>query len=116
MTKKERNNLEVKRYRQRNYDKVRLINRSCTLKRQFGITLEEYQKLFESQQGLCAICSQPESVVDWRSKEVKRLAVDHCHKTGKIRGLLCTNCNHGLGKFKDNPMLLQKALDYLCVY
>jgi Recombination endonuclease VII len=64
-------------------------------------------ELFERQNGTCAICGREE----W--EKVKVLGVDHDHKTGRVRGLLCTDCNMGLGKFKDDPALLRKAIKYL---
>lgn len=70
----------------------------------YGITLEQYNEMFKKQDGKCAICLKTED---------RRLAVDHCHKTGKVRQLLCTNCNQGLGQFFDDKDLLQKALNYL---
>ncbi len=78
------------------------------LKRIYGITLEEYQEIWDIQQGLCAICKKPES-----SQKGKKLAVDHDHSTNKIRGLLCFNCNTAMGGFKENKELLRKAADYL---
>lgn len=78
------------------------------LKRKYGIDKIEYQKLFNNQKGLCAICKNPETK--------KKLAVDHCHSTGIIRGLLCMNCNNGLGRFKDNPKRLQQAIVYLTTH
>jgi len=76
------------------------------LKSQYGLSLAEYQELLESQGGVCKICKQP-------CNSGKRLAVDHCHLTGKIRGLLCTCCNTGIGKFRDSPELLLAAVEYL---
>jgi len=75
------------------------------LKKKFGISLDEYNQLYKKQNGLCAICGNPENG--------KKLSIDHCHKTDKIRGLLCQCCNWGLGSFKDNPKLLNKAIEYL---
>ena len=75
------------------------------LKRTYGISLEEYESLLESQDNVCKICKT--------EKIGKHLAVDHDHKTGKIRGILCENCNRGLGMFKDSPELLQNAIQYL---
>lgn len=81
--------------------------------RKYGITGVQYNDLFEKQNHLCAICNKPESSVDGRTKKVRRLAIDHCHVTGKVRGLLCSSCNHGLGRFKDDIELLKKAIYYL---
>lgn len=70
----------------------------------YGITEEQYQTLWFQQDGKCAICKQPSD---------KRLHIDHCHLSKKVRGLLCGPCNRGLGLFKDNPDLLIAAKDYL---
>lgn len=89
------------------------IIKSIELKKRFGIGLEEYQILSETQQNVCAICKQPEKSVDHRTKKVRYLAVDHCHTTGKIRGLLCSDCNTALGLLKDSVGNLQSAIEYL---
>jgi hypothetical protein len=75
------------------------------LENEFGLTPEDYWEMFDRQGGQCAICR---CVPDW-----KRLAVDHDHETGEIRGLLCNQCNCGLGFFKDDPALIMQALGYL---
>lgn len=77
------------------------------LKRHYGMTKEEYEVLFKSQNGVCAICSKPQS-------KGRRLAVDHDHETGEVRGLLCDGCNPGIGYFKNDPELLHVAANYLC--
>jgi hypothetical protein len=82
--------------------------RFLALKRTFGISKEEYTALLAEQNGRCAICGGGETSV--RSKH---LAVDHCHTSGVIRGLLCSTCNAGLGCFKDRPDLLSGAIHYL---
>ncbi len=69
------------------------------------MTYQEFKKLLKKQGGKCAICRMFE--------KKRRMSVDHCHKTGKVRGLLCRTCNIGLGQFKDNPELLKKAIKYL---
>lgn len=73
--------------------------------RKYGVTVNQYNKMLEGQQGVCRICNDPPSR--------RHLCVDHCHETGKIRGLLCVPCNAGLGNFKDNPDLLEEAKRYL---
>jgi hypothetical protein len=87
-------------------------SKGYNLKRHFGLTLQEYEEMERAQGGACAVCGKPEHVVD-KAGRLRNLAVDHCHKTGKIRGLLCTNCNKALGHFKDDPVLLQRAIEYL---
>jgi len=83
------------------------------LKRRFGISLEDYEAMLEKQNGVCAVCGNPETVIDSRTNEPRSLAVDHCHTTKKVRGLLCMGCNQGLGNFRDNPEFLAKAISYL---
>jgi len=80
--------------------------RARKLSRKFGITTSEYESMSAAQQGLCAICGKPE-------KPNKRLAVDHCHKSGVVRGLLCSLCNTAIGKLGDSPELLRRAIAYL---
>lgn len=81
--------------------------RNKALKFLYGITLEEYTVMFEKQQGCCAICNTHQLNLK------RQLCVDHCHSTMKVRGLLCDNCNHLLGKAKDNTTILQAAFNYL---
>jgi hypothetical protein len=83
------------------------------LKKRFGLTEREYDLILEKQNGVCAICKDVETVIDGQSKKVKPLSVDHDHKTGKIRGLLCTKCNVGLGAFNDEVCVLLNAAEYL---
>ena len=85
--------------------------------KKYGITLEDYDRMYESQNGVCAICLKPETTKDrWRRGGIKRLAVDHDHETGAVRGLLCDRCNKALGCFRDDPELVRAALDYLISY
>ena len=74
------------------------------LKKSYGMTPDDYTQMLFFQGGVCAICGKPDK---------KKLAVDHCHKTGKIRGLLCSCCNTVLGLIKDDPGSLKKAIEYL---
>jgi len=77
------------------------------LKRNFNITLEIYNKFLEEQNYCCKICLK-------NNNEFKQaLSVDHCHKTGKIRGLLCYNCNRGIGLLQDDFKICMKAAEYL---
>ena len=84
--------------------------RRSMLKKRYGITADKYDEMVALQSNSCAICGSTD--VGGRGGS-SRLAVDHDHTTGKVRGLLCANCNNGLGRFKDNPDFLQKAIDYL---
>ena len=87
------------------------VNR--TLTHTYGITLAEYETFFSRQNGLCAICAEPEKAIDHLTKDIRRLAVDHCHRTKKIRGLLCLACNTAIGKLRDNPELIERAAVYV---
>ncbi len=89
------------------------IMKSIDLKKRFGISLEEYQTMLDSQNYVCAICTRPERTVDHRTKQVRSLAVDHCHSTGKIRGLLCSDCNMALGLLQDNEDTMKNMLSYI---
>ena len=91
-----------------NPEKAAEYNRRAKLKKKYGISLEEYDILEEKQQGRCAICREAPS--DPRGY---RLHVDHCHNTGEIRGLLCSNCNAGIGRFQDSIERLENAIKYL---
>jgi hypothetical protein len=83
------------------------------LKKRFGISFQQYEEMWLAQDGLCAICGKAETAKRNGSDQVRYLAVDHCHATGKIRALLCTGCNQGLGNFREDAELLVKAAAYL---
>lgn len=95
-------------------DKALISSWKYRIKTTYGITPEDYYKLFKSQNGRCAICGQIETIRN-RGNNISRLSIDHDHKTGKIRGLLCHACNRGLSCFKDNSFRLIKAIKYLKV-
>lgn len=81
----------------------------------YGLSLEDYDLLLYSQDGRCAICKTDNPVGEGNSHSFKSyaFAVDHCHETGEVRGLLCNPCNRGLGFFKDSPQLLGNAQRYV---
>lgn len=85
----------------------RKLNRNYALKRNFGITDEEYSKMLISQGGKCKICNIHQNNLP------KPLYVDHCHNSKKVRGLLCQKCNAGLGMFKENTNIMMTAIEYL---
>lgn len=87
--------------------------RDFVLRKDHGIGVDEVERLENEQDGCCAICRLPERDIHNVTRKVKNLAVDHDHKTGLIRGLLCAKCNRGLGMFLDNPTLLRAAADYV---
>jgi transcription elongation factor Elf1 len=89
------------------YNYTGLDKRDVIIRNQYGITLKQYELMLDKQKFKCAICGKHDEV------EGRRLAIDHCHTTGKVRGLLCGKCNRGLGLFYDNEELLQNAIKYL---
>ena len=93
-------------YRKKYKEKWRTINRQNNLKKLYGITIKDYDYLMDKQGGVCDICGN-------LNVHGRRLSVDHNHKTGAIRGLLCVHCNAGLGSFKDSDTLICEALAYL---
>lgn len=97
-----------------NTEKGRRMYRNCMYKSTFGITIEDYDKMYALQDGKCAICRKPETTV--MNGKAINLSVDHDHSTGKVRGLLCRSCNHGIGNFLDNTELLHEAIKYIVRY
>lgn len=89
----------------------RLSARKSWVKKAYGLTYEAYIKLFEDQNGECKICSHPVHVA--HEDRYQTGCVDHCHETNKVRGILCWDCNVGLGKFHDNTAKLKAAIKYL---
>lgn len=79
--------------------------------RNYGMTLKQYEELRQKQESLCAICTSEGFVMATHHK--MKLVVEHCHKKGLVRGLLCHNCNRALGLLKDSEEVLQRAINYL---
>jgi hypothetical protein len=101
-----------KQYRLANMEQVRSTLRRYTLKRRYGITEADYQRMLAAQDGRCAICRTNEPPKH-KDGSPKRWHVDHDHLTGVVRGLLCRSCNNGLGHFRDSAHLLMAALTYV---
>lgn len=110
------NGKRVKAWRKRNPELRReqtrrelgkTYTRSKRLRFDYGITIEDYNDLFERQEGCCAICGTHQQDL------TKALSVDHCHSSLQVRGLLCAKCNFMLGLANDNPIILKKAISYL---
>jgi hypothetical protein len=92
-----------KTYYQKNKEKKQALS----LKRYYGITVEDYNRMFEEQKGICPGCTRHQSELN------HPLHVDHCHVLGHVRGLLCRDCNNTLGFAKDNPSILKNLINYL---
>ena len=97
---------ECKTFKQYNYSGLEKWD--TIIRRVYGITLDQYNTMLAEQGGGCAICGSKTDVV-----ETRRLAIDHCHKTNVVRGILCTKCNQGIGSFNDDVVLLENAKSYL---
>ena len=115
---KEKCKLNTNKWKKNNKDSVTKHRKKSDIKKRFGLTLEEYAiiylRLWEEQKGCCAICGlQATSYCKMSSVDKTTLHLDHCHKTGKIRGLLCFKCNSALGYFGDNANNLYSAYTYL---
>jgi len=106
---------ETERYRDW-YDKTYHTEKQLSRRRRnnyskYGLTSDQFMELWNKTDGKCYICKRPEVVE--RSGKVKILAIDHCHSTGIVRGLLCQNCNRALGLLKDDIEVLENAKQYL---
>ena len=91
-------------YHKKRYAKESVAERERHLVKKYGVTLVVYDAMLKAQNGCCAICGKTQS---------KAFDVDHCHVTGKVRGLLCSTCNRLIGYAKDDPRILQAALRYI---
>lgn len=95
-------------FEKENTPEFKAKSKAKSLKRNYGITSDQFDQLNTIQQGLCAICNKPEN-----HKHKKHLSVDHNHKTGKVRGLLCHSCNVVLGLIKEDLGILESIKQYL---
>ena len=103
---KDRINAKQREYRRTNPD----ARRGYRLKSEFGITLEDYDRMVAAQGGKCAICLLPPPGT---GRNTKRLHIDHDHDTGEIRGLLCHACNTSLGQLGEDHERMQRMIDYV---
>ncbi len=95
-----------KAYHAEHPERIRYLTRNRQLQKAYGISIEQFNAMLESQKGACAICTDA-------MQPGKDTSVDHCHKTGKVRALLCQNCNIGIGQLRDDPLLAEAAARYL---
>ena len=87
-------------------------NRCASNIKRYGITVEQYDQMFEEQDGVCAICGKPQTMVHGKSGVLMRLYIDHDHKTGRVRGLLCSSCNLRLAVLEDKEFC-KNSMKYL---
>ena len=104
---KECDHARVKVYNKNNRAKVRKQQLISHRRREYGLTEEEYNNMILSQNNMCAICNKPSD---------RTLHIDHDHATGKVRGLLCSNCNLGIGNLQEDLVILNRAIKYLSLY
>ena len=102
-----------KSFIQKDKNKHLIQQRRSHIKIKFKLSWEEYLDLYNKQKECCWICKTKVQTTNDISEHNKVARIDHCHKTGKIRGLLCNDCNKGLGCFKDNTEFLKQAILYL---
>lgn len=96
-----------------NFDRG-MYARNWSLNKKYGISLNDFNFMYTTQKGLCAICGKHMKLpTKTRGQDLDVVAIDHCHKTEKVRSLLCNACNKGLGLFLDNQILLENAKNYL---
>lgn len=109
---RDRYNELQREHQARNKDKRSASNRRDGLMRRYGLTVEQYDDMYEAQAGRCALCGDEKLNAKGKGNQ-GRLHVDHCHATGKVRELLCHGCNTGMGGLQHNPDLLEKAAAYI---
>ncbi len=111
----------LRRFRKNHPDRIKVYNdawrdrnpkyskayKAQNVPKKYGISIEDYNETFTKQEGKCAICGTHQVELK------KKLSIDHCHKTGKVRGLLCNNCNVGIGFLKEDIENLRCAILYL---
>ena len=106
---KQCNAKRYKKWKEKNRASYLESTTNSGLKIRYGIDLTQYEKLLEEQKGKCKICGTTKP----GRKGIKRFSIDHCHKTNKIRGLLCMPCNTAIGLLKEDPNLFDAAKQYL---
>jgi len=92
----------LKTWAEKNKEHKRRLTLASHLRRKYGIDIADYERMMDEQGGVCAICGEP-------CRVKPRLSVDHCHDTNKVRGLLCDDCNNGIGRLRHDPKLLALA-------
>lgn len=95
-------------YERTRYQRVKVETRERHLIRKYKVSLADYRRMLVAQEGKCAICGAPE-----HEQHNGVFHVDHCHNTGRVRGLLCRGCNHILGHVRDDATVLARAIGYL---
>lgn len=104
---RENNRAEISERKRASWHRFAEAGREYNLKKKYGLTTSDYERMVDAQGGACALCEVvPED----------RLVVDHCHQTGRVRALLCGRCNSGIGFLRDDPVLIELAVGYLSTF
>jgi hypothetical protein len=106
LTPKQRETYIVANWRAKNLERSRQNTFRSQLKREYGLSQEQYDSMLLERESKCDIC---QTIIT----EPRKLNIDHCHKTGKVRGILCRRCNNGIAQMLDNPENLRRAAEYL---
>lgn len=101
-------NKRLKVYREKNRDRIKNNSYKYNIKSRYNLSMNEYENMKKSQNNLCKICNGKN-----KKTTRDRLCIDHCHKTGKIRGLICDSCNNGIARFNEDISILKNAIKYL---
>lgn len=109
---KERANEKNRRWAKENSEQKYFGSRSSKLKQNYNLSVDDYNEMMIAQNNVCKICKQEETQKNAKGTNWS-LSVDHCHSTGKVRALLCSKCNVGLSKFRENITYLENAINYL---
>lgn len=107
---KDRHASVAKKWRTENVERRKAVRVAYEMKKRYGLTMDQIRSMRESQGQCCAICALP------FENKPRAVHVDHCHRTGVIRGILCNPCNLGIGKLRDEPEILRRAADYIDRY
>lgn len=110
---KQKEMTRVKIWRAGNPEKTARFKKISALKRQYGLSIEQFEAMLAAQGSVCKICGKPETLVNRRSGKVQSLAVDHDKHTKKVRGLLCSQCNQGIGYLYHDVKIFESAVIYL---
>lgn len=112
-TESGKSKIRALKYYYTNQEEIKRKSVAKLLKSKYNLSLEEYLEMVKNQDNKCAICNKPETHRDSRTNRIKNLSVDHHHESGRIRGLLCCNCNTAIGLLKEDPKILESAIEYI---
>lgn len=113
LSEREKSAIVTKLWRIRNREQYVRTHENYSLSKSYVISIEKYEEMLREQNNVCAVCGLPPESVTTKTGEVRKLCVDHDHKTGAVRSLLCQNCNIVLGHIEANPERVHLLCEYL---